>query len=358
MYYYEYVGRKTGPPIYYVSIFITKHYKGGSSTYGGKSTLGSWVRQRRVSIVLQVITDAIQDISHLREPGLPRDLGIIQSNKGKMKDESYGMGGCCHRANHCLSRASLFVTVINEYVARMLNLRGRQLCNALKQLIDDEGTRQILMKSPALRPFFDNQPGKATSYVDPNVLGRLLVGSLAAAGTADTMVNQVSRAIDNLADSALKTQLQAIVRTAENTPGGLVTAVSEWVDRSLTMLGEGYRRKLQIITFGVGLSVTVALNINTVTLTEHLYRDKEAREAAGALALQITEKTSKEAFDKCMVISPEERRTDAACAPLVGLVDAIQGHINPWANCPSVGRKPRPNRREHRTLILLMPGFP
>ena len=33
---------------------------------------------------------------------------------------------------------SLFVTIINEYIAQMLNLRGKQLHTALKQLIDNE----------------------------------------------------------------------------------------------------------------------------------------------------------------------------------------------------------------------------
>ena len=49
---------------------------------------------------------------------------------------------------------SLFVTIINEYIAQMLNLRGKQLHTALKQLIDDETIRQTLMQSPALKSFF------------------------------------------------------------------------------------------------------------------------------------------------------------------------------------------------------------
>jgi hypothetical protein len=37
--------------------------------------------------------------------------------------------------------ASLFVTIINEYIAQALNLRGKQLCESLKTLINDKGLR-------------------------------------------------------------------------------------------------------------------------------------------------------------------------------------------------------------------------
>jgi hypothetical protein len=230
--------------------------------------------------------------------------------------------------------ASLLVTVINEYIVQMSNLRGRQLFNALKELIDDDTIRETLGKSPALKPFFDKKPGNAGSYVDPNVLGRLLVGSLRAGSSAGDAVNQVSESIDKMDESSLKTQLQALVRTAGNTTDNLVTVVSDWTDRSLTMLGDRYKRNLQTISFIVGLLVAISLNLNTVTLTRHLYRDKEAREAAVALSVQVTEKTGKEVFDKCMAMTSQQRRTDAACAPLAGLVETVQGRNE------SLGRLP------------------
>lgn len=46
--------------------------------------------------------------------------------------------------------ASLFVTVLNEYVAQTLNLRGSQLCRSLQVLIDDEDVKKILTEFSAL----------------------------------------------------------------------------------------------------------------------------------------------------------------------------------------------------------------
>jgi hypothetical protein len=82
---------------------------------------------------------------------------------------------------------------------------------------------------------------------------------------------------------------------------------------------------LQKISFGIGLVVAIGLNVDTIALTTSLYRDKDARDATVAIAVQVTEKTDKETFDKCLSLSYQQRKEDASCAQLNGLVDAVQG---------------------------------
>jgi hypothetical protein len=80
--------------------------------------------------------------------------------------------------------------------------------------------------------------------------------------------------------------------------------------------------------------IAVGFNIDTVALVQHLYRDKDARDAAVALGVQIAEKTSKEAFEKCMALPPQKRKEDASCAPLTGLLDAVQGRNESLGKLP------------------------
>jgi hypothetical protein len=218
---------------------------------------------------------------------------------------------------------SLLVTAINEYVGQMLNLRGKELCKSLLGLVDDPGLKAKLAKNPALARFFDG--GKALSYVDTNLLARMLLGGTDDALPAASSVKELGAAIDKLPDSALKSQLQAIARTAGDKVDDLVTAVSAWADRSLTMLGEVYKKKMQRISLLIGFVVAVMFNIDTVGLTMHLYRDKEAREAAAGLAVQLADQTDREAFDRCMALPAEQRRLDPSCAPLAGLVESVRG---------------------------------
>jgi hypothetical protein len=230
--------------------------------------------------------------------------------------------------------ASLFVTVINEYLSQAMNLRGKQLCESLKTLIDDANVKGILMKSPVIKPFFDSDSRKAPSYIDPNVLAHLLVGGLATGSAIGNTVQQVRESVERLPDSSLKTQLQAIVRSAGISTDALVAAVSSWADRSLTILGEGYKRHLQKISFLIGLVVAIGFNLDTVTLTEHLYRDKNAREAAVALGMQIAEGIDKAVFDKCLALTPQKRKEDASCVALTGLIEVVQSRNETLGKLP------------------------
>lgn len=214
---------------------------------------------------------------------------------------------------------SLFVTIINEYIAQLLNLRGKQLYDSLNKLIDNDDIRKTLRQSPALESFFSEQRKFASSYVDPQIFAQILIGSISATGNSASAMSKITQVIENLPNSPLKTQLQGLVLTAGEKTENLIAAVSSWLDRSLTMMGECYKRKLQTISFSVGLAVAVILNINTIALTEHLYHDKETRNATTALAIQFTEEVDKEKFTKCQE-SPEM----TSCIALKGLTDAIQ----------------------------------
>jgi len=99
--------------------------------------------------------------------------------------------------------------------------------------------------------------------------------------------------------------------------------VSEWTDRTLTMMGEGYKRRMQLISLFVSLAVAVGFNLNTLGLTSRLYRDKEAREALVSLAIEFTQKTQRETFDRCTAMTETERRKAPECAPMAGLIDTM-----------------------------------
>jgi hypothetical protein len=228
--------------------------------------------------------------------------------------------------------ASLLVTGINEWVAQMQNLRGKELCKTLLRLIDDPETRAKLRKVPALEPFFGGV--KSLSYVDPNLLARMLVGTLGDPAVPARTMQDITAAIDKLPPSGLRDQLQAIARTTDDKVDDLINAVSSWTDRSLTMLGEVYKKKLQWISLGIGMVVAGLFNLDTITLTEHLYRDKDAREATVALAVHITAKTDSATFDKCLRLTSASRKDDPTCAPVAGLVDAVRSRNESLGKLP------------------------
>lgn len=244
--------------------------------------------------------------------------------------------------------ASLFVTIVNEYIAQFWALRANQLKTDLKKLIDDEKVREALKENPALEPFFrDSQTflvrlktlfgpssakaasptqtspssEKAASFVDPNVLAQQVVGNLSNGRLkgAEQLLDALNKLSTN---SKLKTQLEALARTAGEDMDGFVRKVGAYLDRTLAAMGEGYKQKMQVISLVIGFVVALTFNLDTVFVASHLYRDKEARDATVAVALA---QTNDPQFNKCMGMDPEARRKAGECAQLSGPIDLVLG---------------------------------
>lgn len=230
--------------------------------------------------------------------------------------------------------ASLFVTIIHEYIQHLLNSRGLNLAENLRTLIHDPSVQEKLKSSPIVAPFFektgsglskffDRTTRQVPTYVDPVVFAKLLVGTIATGTKPGTTSEGLLEGLENLENTSLKQQLQALVKATAGNVGSLVTATSEWLDRSLTMLAEGYKRRMRWLSFGISVIVAFGFNIDTITLTTHLYRDKEARDAAVALAEQITNTTNEKTFRECLALDQKQRQAEPKCKNLLGLADTV-----------------------------------
>ncbi len=254
---------------------------------------------------------------------------------------------------------SLYVTIVNEIVARWLQLRGKQLAGDLLKLIDEPNLQGTLAASPALAPFFapNGNPGLVSrllslvpffgrkvwvgSYVDADIVARLLLGALQGSPTADkddgkeeSFPEVIKGAIEKLPASKLRTQLQALAETAATDVETFVGEISHWVDQSLTMMGEVYKQRIAVISFFIGLAAAVAFNIQSLAVADYLYRNKEAREAIVVVAEQFTDATSKATFDRCLKAVAEGQAPDADCKSMIGLVTAVQGGNETFGQLP------------------------
>jgi len=239
---------------------------------------------------------------------------------------------------------SLFVTALNEYVSQLLKLRGRQLARDLVNLINGDGQAQKIIdhlrSNPALTKLFESGGAWAVaripSYVDTKILAQMLLGGAQQTPSAAATLDTVVASLNTLPDSRLKTQLLALSQSTSKSIDDLVENVSKWADQTLTMMGEVYKKKLQWISFGIGLALAVVFNIDTVGVTNRLYRDKEARAAAVAVAENVAA-VSKEDFDACSRMHPDKARRDDRCTAMVGLVETVREHNRSLGTLP-IGR--------------------
>ena len=229
--------------------------------------------------------------------------------------------------------ASLFVTIVNEYLNQFLNLRAKQLVSDLRSLITDPNVLARLRADPVLGRFF-GPASKASSFIDTKILAQQIVGGLQAADAAPATLQSVITSINALPPSSLKDQLLAVAKSTEANVEKLIANVSTWLDQSLTMMGETYKQWMQIISFIVGFVVAVALNLDTLSMVTRLYHDEAAREAMAAYGTGIVEKVSPEKFNQCAALTEAQRSADQSCAVVTSLVTNLKQRSDAMSTLP------------------------
>lgn len=252
--------------------------------------------------------------------------------------------------------ASLFVTIINEYVAQILNSRGRRLGKDLAKLINEPKIQTLLAQSPALASFFGT--GRKKSYVDPNVLARLLVGGLSGGAKGVPSIADITGMIETLPDSSLKTQLAALARSGVDTVDKLTTAVSDWADRTLTTMGEGYKLRTQLASLVIGFAIAISFNLDTISIVKRLYRDSDLRNATVVYAEQLVTKISHESIEKCKSLDAEAAAANVDCKAINELAASVRTRTGDLGKLP-IGYPLTPGWSERTIcqIALLLVGW-
>jgi hypothetical protein len=233
--------------------------------------------------------------------------------------------------------AALFVTIANESIAGIFNSRGKMLYGNVKTLLGQTGLDNLVQSSPIFKAMMRAE-GQLRSYVDPQVLAQTLIGTVlgpnVAPASSPAQKPDLRSAIQRLPESDVKSVLWTLAQSADDSIDKLSKGLSHWIDRSLTVLGEGYKRRVQVLSFCLGLVMAIGFNIDTLWVTQRLYRDKELRESIAMAAEQFSDKTSREAFDRCRQMPPEQRMKTPECAPIEGMADAFAKRAETFGKLP------------------------
>jgi hypothetical protein len=65
--------------------------------------------------------------------------------------------------------------------------------------------------------------------------------------------------------------------------------LEDWFNDSMDRVSGWYKRSTQWIVFVIAIAVTIGMNIDSIGIAKHLYRDEAARKAAVATAYEITD---------------------------------------------------------------------
>jgi hypothetical protein len=190
---------------------------------------------------------------------------------------------------------SLIVTAVNELIETFIKLRAAQLAQGVAKLLGKEKAEEFfksaLIKGLSPKTFFGNGSRKP-SYIPAQTFASAVLNLIAPAEVAaPRTIEKVKDGINSLPaprpnDEApdLKTALTILLEESQRDLDRLEQCIAVWFDRQMERVAGWYKRKASLITFVVGLAITVLANVDSIRLCKALSSDSALRASLVAQA--------------------------------------------------------------------------
>jgi hypothetical protein len=192
---------------------------------------------------------------------------------------------------------SLLASTLQEFIASLVGLRAVGLRRGLRKMLVEAGTKRkdakaaeerTIWNHPLIAPSFVKRKLRASgpSYLPPRLFALSILDTLAppldpsgkpVAGSRDVLGN-LETAIGNL-PAGLKEPVGRIVVNASGDVAKIREGLELWFDDTMARVSGWYKRWTQVIIVVIAAVVTVAMNANTVTMGERLWKDPAVRGA-------------------------------------------------------------------------------
>lgn len=210
---------------------------------------------------------------------------------------------------------SLLATTINEMIANLFSLRGKNLFNAISWMLNETGNDGLLVekfnshsliKTMNRRPWLDkiprldqiptlnripfvvkNRPVKLrASYMPNKTFSRVLLESLLGEDEKLTIqaVKDRLRDLRIKEDSQVYKTLDRMVQEVGDDMDALRLKIENWFDHTMDQATQWYKNKMSIFLLVIGFVISFSLNADTFQITKALAANPEATTALVAAA--------------------------------------------------------------------------
>lgn len=215
---------------------------------------------------------------------------------------------------------STLVSFLNEFIAMIVNSRGKILKKSLKHLfVEDEEEGDSLITKIYESRFVNNLAAKFSiarklnknpSYIATENFTSALIDEIQKGGIKKSYarnIDDLKKKIDALKDSFVKTKLQEIIIELEETQQANITAlkekISEWFDSYMLTVTEVYKNYVRVWIFAISFFIAFTMNIDSLVLIEYFFENKEKRE----IMVSFAEKAGKDDYAVNDSLKGEER---------------------------------------------------
>ena len=171
---------------------------------------------------------------------------------------------------------SLFVSIVNQIISDIFNTRGNQLFESIKELIGEKGIQElnkdprisVLVRSGSVISTAKTELSELKNKRFPNYIPESLFGEI----IADIDNTKLGGLLGKLTDDVNKD-----IRNKKE-------QVQEAFEITLLKTRESYKRNIKLLTFFIGLLVTVSFNVDSIQIFKELAKNPETAAQMAELA--------------------------------------------------------------------------
>jgi hypothetical protein len=195
---------------------------------------------------------------------------------------------------------SIVCSAIQEVIARVANLRARDLEKGLRALLRDEEEVRAFYEHPRIRSLRDPSTGRMPSYVPSRAFALTVLDTLAPPDEKDEdekdpKRDEIAHALERVRmvpSEPIRAVLEDAVRHADAARNRARAELELAFDDVMERASGWYKRRVQTILFVIAVVVTCALNADTFAIGDRLAKDDAVRAAVVAQAQKQTSATT------------------------------------------------------------------
>jgi hypothetical protein len=188
---------------------------------------------------------------------------------------------------------SMVSSHINEIIANILAWRARDLEEGIRTLLADPALADKVWNHPLIRGLA-GKGGRDPSYIPANTFTLALFDAIAPGGNDPTAMAKVRMQVSAMSDSSVR---RALLSMLDKANGDMVQARSEiesWFNAAMDRVTGIYKRRIQWVTLGVALVVTLIFGVDSLALANSLWKEPGLRAAlTGAAQATQTAQTTR-----------------------------------------------------------------
>jgi len=183
---------------------------------------------------------------------------------------------------------ALICTTVNEWIAALLNTRGKMLEKGIAGLLQEQstGTSTLLagFKAHPLIAALQRKPGSPPSYIAARTFALAVMDLITPQQPGPINFADLEKGIDNLPPGCVKSALLAIIQNAHGDVGVAQARIQDWFNDAMDRVSGWYKRRSQLMNFVVALILTVSVNADTLAIGNKLWISPTLRQQLVASA--------------------------------------------------------------------------